>query len=118
MRPSLLDARAIVAMSAIFWRSVWKYGARAYRYCFWDAGTILANLIAAANAEELASEVITAFEDAPLEVLIGADGEREGMVCLRRSDEPRRPVSGYPIQRRLLSRRLRCPRARLARRTW
>jgi SagB-type dehydrogenase family enzyme len=82
MRPALLEARAIVVMSAIFWRSVWKYRARAYRYCFWDAGTILANLIAAANAEGLASQIITAFEDAPLEVLVGADGEREGMVCL------------------------------------
>jgi SagB-type dehydrogenase family enzyme len=82
MRPSLLEARAIVVMSATFWRSVWKYRARAYRYCFWDAGTILANLIAAANAEGLASELITAFEDAPLEVLIGADGEREGLVCM------------------------------------
>jgi SagB-type dehydrogenase family enzyme len=82
MRPSLREARAIVAMSAIFWRSVWKYGARAYRYCFWDAGTILANLIAAANAEGLAWEIITAFEDKPLELLVGADGEREGMACL------------------------------------
>jgi SagB-type dehydrogenase family enzyme len=82
MRPSILEARAIVLMSAIFWRTVWKYRARAYRYCFWDAGTILANLLAAANAEGLESEIITAFEDAPLEVLIGADGEREGIVCL------------------------------------
>jgi SagB-type dehydrogenase family enzyme len=82
MRPSLFEARAIVVLSAIFWRSVWKYRARAYRYCAWDAGTILANLIATANAEGIAAEIITAFEDAPLEVLVGADGEREGMVCL------------------------------------
>src|SRR5713226_2430701 len=33
MRPSLLEARAIVVLSAIFRRSVWKYRARAYRYC-------------------------------------------------------------------------------------
>jgi SagB-type dehydrogenase family enzyme len=82
MRPSLLQARAIVVMSAVFWRSAWKYRARAYRYCFWDAGMILANLIAAANAENLPLEMVTAFEDAPLEALTGTDGEHEGIVCL------------------------------------
>jgi len=90
-RPSLLRARAVIAMSAIYWRSEWKYRARAYRYCYWDAGTILANLLAAAAAEEISAEVITAFEDAALETLLGIDGEREGMVALvalGRTDEP------------------------------
>jgi SagB-type dehydrogenase family enzyme len=82
MRPALAEARAIIVMSAIFWRSAWKYRARAYRYCFWDAGTILANLLAAANAEGLATAIVTAFEDAPVERLIDIDGEREGAICL------------------------------------
>jgi SagB-type dehydrogenase family enzyme len=82
MRPSILHARAVIAMSAIYWRSEWKYRARAYRYCYWDAGTILANLLAAAAAEEISAEVITAFEDPALETLLGIDTEREGMVAL------------------------------------
>jgi SagB-type dehydrogenase family enzyme len=82
MRPSVREARAVVVMSAIFWRSTWKYRARAYRYCFWDTGTILANLIAAANAEGLDAEIVTAFEDASVEALIEADGEREGIICM------------------------------------
>jgi SagB-type dehydrogenase family enzyme len=82
MRPAVVEARAIMILSAIFWRSTWKYRARAYRYCFWDAGTILANLIAAANADGLDTEIVTAFEDAPVERLIDADGEREGAVCI------------------------------------
>src|SRR6204780_965287 len=61
-RPSIVRARAVIAMSAIYWRSEWKYRARAYRYCYWDAGTILANLLAPAAAEEIPAEVITAFE--------------------------------------------------------
>ncbi|HVC45198.1 MAG TPA: SagB/ThcOx family dehydrogenase [Candidatus Binataceae bacterium] len=81
-RPSILEARAVIVMSAIFWRSAWKYRARAWRYCYWDAGTILANLVAAVNAEGLATEVLTAFADGPVEALIGADGDREGAVCL------------------------------------
>ena len=93
-RPSILRARAVIAMSAIYWRSEWKYRARAYRYCYWDAGTILANLLAAAAAEEISAEVITAFEDPALETLLGIDGEREGMIALialGRTDEPAAP---------------------------
>ena len=81
-RPSIANARAILIMSAIFWRSAWKYRARAYRYCFWDAGTILANLLAAAAAEGISAEVITAFVDSEIETLIGVDGESEGVMCL------------------------------------
>ncbi len=81
-RQSIREARAVLIMSAIFWRSAWKYRARAYRYCFWDAGTMLANLLAAARAEELSAELVTAFADPDLERLIGIDGENEGLVCL------------------------------------
>jgi SagB-type dehydrogenase family enzyme len=81
-RPSLLHARAVIVLSAIFWRSTWKYRARAYRYCFWDAGTMLANLLAAAAAEGLSTELITAFADPEIEAMIGIDGEREGALCL------------------------------------
>ncbi|HEX3409598.1 MAG TPA: SagB/ThcOx family dehydrogenase [Candidatus Binataceae bacterium] len=81
-RPALAEARAIVILSAIFWRSAWKYRARAYRYCFWDAGTVLANLSAAANADAVPLEIVTAFEDAPIERLIEVDADREGIICM------------------------------------
>ncbi len=81
-RASIRNARAVIALSAIYWRSEWKYRARAYRYCYWDAGTLLANLLAAAAAEEISAEVITAFEDPAMEALLGIDGEREGMIAL------------------------------------
>ncbi len=81
-RPSLLEARAVLVLSAIFWRSAWKYRARAYRYCCWDAGTMLANLLAAAAAEGLSTELVTAFADPEIEALLGIDGEREGALCL------------------------------------
>ena len=55
---------------------------RAYRYCFWDSGTILANLLAAAAAEGIRAEVITAFVDADIETLIGVDCASEGAMCL------------------------------------
>ena len=82
IRPSLLGARAVLLLTAIYWRSAWKYRARAYRYCFWDAGTILANLLAAASADQVPAEIVTAFVDSELEALLGIDGAREGMACL------------------------------------
>ena len=79
---SLCDARAVIIMTMIFWRSAWKYRARAYRYCFWDAGMILANLLAVANSDALNTEIITSFKDGPVEELLEVDGEREGIACL------------------------------------
>jgi SagB-type dehydrogenase family enzyme len=79
---SVREAGAVLIMTSIFWRSAWKYRARAYRYCFWDAGTILANLLAAANADALYTEIITAFNDRAIEELLEVDGDREGVACL------------------------------------
>ncbi|HYL60404.1 MAG TPA: SagB/ThcOx family dehydrogenase, partial [Candidatus Acidoferrales bacterium] len=91
MRTSILGAQVVIALTAIFWRSAWKYRARAYRYCFWDAGTMLANLLAAAAAEKVSAEVVTAFEDPAMERLLEIDGDREAMialVALGRSPDP------------------------------
>jgi SagB-type dehydrogenase family enzyme len=79
---SVRCARAVFIMTSIFWRSTWKYRARAYRYCFWDAGMILSNLLATLNAESADAEVITFFDDRAVEQLLDVDGDREGVCCL------------------------------------
>ncbi|MGO9607190.1 MAG: SagB/ThcOx family dehydrogenase [Candidatus Binataceae bacterium] len=81
-RSSVAQARAVVVLSSIYWRSTWKYRARAYRYCFWDAGMIAANLLAATAAEGLQADVVTLFVDSELEALLGVDGITEGVNCL------------------------------------
>ncbi len=96
MHPSIVNARAILILSAIFWRSAWKYRARAYRYCFWDAGTILANLLAVSAAEGLFAEVITAFSDPEIERLIGVDLYREGPLCLVALGATEKPAAHSP----------------------
>jgi SagB-type dehydrogenase family enzyme len=82
MHPAVAQAKAVLILSATFWRSAWKYRARCYRYCYWDAGTILANLLAVANAEGIQADVAMNFADAEIERLVGADGEREGPLCI------------------------------------
>jgi len=98
-RRSLRRSRAIVLLSAIFWRSAWKYRARAYRYCLWDAGTMLANLLASATAEGFSTELVSAFSDSEIETLLGIDGEREGAMCLvALGDSGAEPISPAPSE--------------------
>ena len=80
--PTVASAPGSLVFSAIFWRSAWKYRARSYRYCFWDNGTIVANLLAAATAVGLPARVLMGFVDAQINHLLGLDGHREASTCL------------------------------------
>jgi SagB-type dehydrogenase family enzyme len=71
-----------LVFSAVFWRSAWKYLARSYRYCFWDNGTMGANLLAAAAAMGLPAKVLMGFVDDQVNYLLGIDGQREASLCV------------------------------------
>ena len=59
------------ALTAMYWRSLWKYRSRAYRYCLLDAGHLLANLELACAAWGLNSRTCLDFPDRSLNVLLG-----------------------------------------------
>ena len=80
--PALQEAPVIVIGSDTFWRNAWKYRARAYRHSFWDAGTILANLLAAAHARTLPDHLTLGFADAPVNALLDVDTDREVALFL------------------------------------
>jgi len=80
--PALQEAPVLLIGSDTFWRNAWKYRARAYRHSFWDAGTILANLLAAANARALPVHLTLGFADAPVNALLDLDTEREVALFL------------------------------------
>ncbi len=83
--PSVGDAPVVLVYTSTFWRNAWKYRARAYRHCFWDAGTILANLLAVASATGQPARIVQAVVDAEVNRLLDLDGEREvalGLVAL------------------------------------
>jgi SagB-type dehydrogenase family enzyme len=80
--PSLQEAPVILIGSDTFWRNSWKYRARAYRHSFWDAGTILANLLAAAHARALPVHLTLGFADAPVNALLDLDTDREVALFL------------------------------------
>ncbi|MBN2332267.1 MAG: SagB/ThcOx family dehydrogenase [Deltaproteobacteria bacterium] len=74
-RPAL-----VFLVSAIFFRSSWKYRDRAYRYHLLDSGHLLENLSLALKAFSLSYEVMTDFNDDRVNGVLGVDPRRE--VCL------------------------------------
>lgn len=87
---SIVHAPAVIASASTFWRNAWKYQARAYRHCYWDNGTILANFLAAAAARKLHAKLVLGFVDRVVSELLGLDARREAplsLVALGRSPD-------------------------------
>jgi SagB-type dehydrogenase family enzyme len=80
--PAVAGAPAILVCTSTFWRNAWKYQARAYRHCFWDGGTLLANLLAVAAAIDLPARVVAGFADEAVNALLDLDTAREVALCL------------------------------------
>ena len=74
---AVVQAPVILVLSSVFWRNSWKYQARAYRHCFWDSGTILANLLATGSARKMPQKLVSAFVDGPVNQLLGLDQNTE-----------------------------------------
>jgi len=67
-------------ITAIFFRSAWKYRERSYRYHLLDAGHLVENLVLAMKALGLSSVLDPDFDDEAVNQFLGVDPERE--VCL------------------------------------
>jgi len=76
------DAPVLFVWTAVPGRSIPKYGQRAYRYVYLDAGHIAQNLALAAAAMGLGSCQIGALFDDLSNELVGADGEREAVLYM------------------------------------
>ncbi|MGH8945625.1 MAG: SagB/ThcOx family dehydrogenase, partial [Acidimicrobiia bacterium] len=76
------DAPLVVLLTGIPWRTTWKYGERGWRHLYWDAGTMLANLLAVADAHGLQHQTVTGFDDAHVATLLGVDGVNEMPLAL------------------------------------
>ena len=79
---AIARAPVIIVCVSTYWRNAWKYQARAYRHCYWDSGTILANLLAAAAARQVPAKIVLGFIDESVRRLLSLDSEREGALAL------------------------------------
>jgi len=75
-------AAAVFVWSAVFERCKWKYGQRAYRYIYLDAGHIAENLALAAVSLNLGSCEIGALYDGQVNAIVGVDGTEESVICM------------------------------------
>jgi SagB-type dehydrogenase family enzyme len=67
-------------LTAIFFRSAWKYRDRSYRYHLLDTGHLVENVVLALKALRLPEHVSYALDDGSVNQLLGLDETKE--VCL------------------------------------
>jgi SagB-type dehydrogenase family enzyme len=69
-------------LTAVFFRSAWKYRARAYRYHLMDTGHVEENLILALKAQGLSYRASYDFDDDRVNQFLGLDAAREVALAL------------------------------------
>jgi SagB-type dehydrogenase family enzyme len=86
LRPAIADGDLFdrtccaVVLTAVFWRSRFKYGQRAYRFTLLESGHVAQNLLLAASALDVAALPLGGFYDARLDELLGLDGVDESSL--------------------------------------
>ena len=76
------DGAVTVVVTGVPWRTGWRYRERGYRHIYWDAGTMLSQLLALAGTAGLAPRLYTRFPDPAVAALVGADQAHEWPVAL------------------------------------
>jgi SagB-type dehydrogenase family enzyme len=76
----LETAAAVLVVTAVFWRTRFKYGLRGYRFALLEAGHVMQNAVLAATALGLSALPLGGFFDRRLDALVGADGLDEACV--------------------------------------
>jgi SagB-type dehydrogenase family enzyme len=81
VEPELVDgAAALIVLTAMFWRSRFKYGLRGYRFALLEAGHVMQNAVLAAAALGVAARPLGGYYDRLLDALVGADSLDEASV--------------------------------------
>jgi SagB-type dehydrogenase family enzyme len=70
----LADSAAFVVVTAMLWRSRFKYGPRAYRFALLEAGHVAQSFLLAAEALGLAATPVGGFYDRLTDTFVGIDG--------------------------------------------
>jgi SagB-type dehydrogenase family enzyme len=83
MRQEMLQTAALnFILSAVPYRTVWRYGQRGYRYLYLDAGHVGQNIHLAAEAIGGGACMIGAYLDEAMNEAIGVDGMEEFVIYI------------------------------------
>jgi SagB-type dehydrogenase family enzyme len=81
--PEIVSSCAgLVVVTAVFWRTRFKYGLRGYRFALLEAGHLVQNMLLAAAALGLAAVPLGGFYDRRTERYLGVDGVHEAPLYL------------------------------------
>jgi SagB-type dehydrogenase family enzyme len=86
--PAVASLPVSIVLTGIPWRTTWKYGQRGYRHLFWDAGAIVANLLAVAAAAGWGARVLLGFADEEVSRLVGLGEPEEYPLALVTVEAP------------------------------
>lgn len=75
--PAQSDGAPTVVVTGVPWRTGWRYAERGFRHIYWDAGTMLSQLLALADSAGYTPGLFTAFPDAAVSELVGVDRVHE-----------------------------------------
>jgi SagB-type dehydrogenase family enzyme len=80
--PAPAGVATTLVMTGVPWRTGWRYSERGYRHLYWDGGTLVSQLHAAAASAGFEPRLRTLFPDRAVTELVGADGVHEFPLAL------------------------------------
>jgi len=80
--PALEDTQLAIVVTAIFWRSAWRYRDRAYRRINLDIGHLLGNIELASSVHDYRAHFIGGFADNSADALLYLDPDVEGTMAI------------------------------------
>ncbi|NEO31136.1 MAG: SagB/ThcOx family dehydrogenase [Symploca sp. SIO3C6] len=80
--PALENSQLAIAITAVFYRSAWRYEDRAYRRIFLDTGHLLGNIELASALADYRPHLIGGFADQEIDNLLYLSPELEGTIAV------------------------------------
>ena len=77
---TVASASVALIATAVFWRSAWRYGPRAYRRCLLDTGHVLGNFNIIAPRLGVGSTIVGGFVDSEVAELLAIPEDKEGVL--------------------------------------
>lgn len=80
--PTLENTQLALVVTAVFFRSSWRYQDRAYRRIFLDTGHLLGNIELACAMTDFRPHLIGGFADGAIDELLYLDAHQEGAIAV------------------------------------
>ncbi|KAM3089807.1 SagB/ThcOx family dehydrogenase [Phormidesmis sp. 146-35] len=100
--PTLEGTQLAIVVTAVFFRSAWRYQDRAYRRIFLDSGHLLGNLELASALNDFRPHLIGGFADEAVNQLLYLDADQEGAIAVMPLADLREVNQNLPLTRTAL----------------